>query len=273
MKATGSHFHGPILFCVLAFLSSGCNETIGKVISKHGFTELRPPSDLLPPGTIITVREADPLTAEIVCVQEASLGPDLPLRASERVEREVASHTTTNFKITAEWLTRIQANAKYSSIENITLALTNVFAREVSDETVVDRVNKRGEACVRAIEGRVRNGQIVSMVKSIVGADVVYKVQFKPDANLYVSEKESIIKNLAVDLGADASTATSETVKGRALFWGVHDDTWLAGVQPGGSFSVLFTKDRKSRDYVRESVARESLLNPAQVLRKIIVNP
>jgi hypothetical protein len=273
MRATGSHFNGPILFCVLAFLSSGCNETIGKVVSKHGFTELRPPSALLLLGTIITVREASPLTADIVCVQEASLGSDLPLQASETAEREVASHTSTSLKISADWLRKIQANAQYSAVENITLALTNVLIREVSDVTVFDKAKNRSADCVKAIAGRARNGQIVSMVKSIVGADVVYKVDFKSDANLYVSEKESLMKNLALELGADASTATSETVKGKGLIWGVHDDTWLAGVQPEDTFSVFFAKDKKSKEYVRETLARESLLSPDQVLRKIIVNP
>ncbi len=273
MKVAGSYVAVPILYCVLALFSSGCNETIGKVMSRYGFTELRPPSDLLSPGTIITISDADPLTADIVCTQEASLGPDPLLQASEKTEREVAAQTKTSFNISEDWLTTIRANAKYSAVEHITLTLTNVLVREVSEDTVFDRTTNRSAECVEAMESRVRNGQIVSMIRSIVGADVVYKVDFRSEADLYVSGKESLIKSLAKDLGADASTATSETVEGKGLFWGVHDDTWLARIQSGSTFSVLLTKETKSRDFVKETLARERLLNPGQVVTKINVNP
>src|SRR4051812_37195577 len=61
-----------LLAASLLFLTACPN--LGELLRSYGYTELRPPSTLMMPGTIVWVRAKKPMTVGIVCTQQAAMG-------------------------------------------------------------------------------------------------------------------------------------------------------------------------------------------------------
>lgn len=217
---------------LLANISAGCSsQDIGSLLREYGYLELRPPSTLVPPGTVIHVRNRDPLVVGIICNQKASLGEKLSLETSRSVTSDLTSKASRTFKLSADYLNLLKAEAKYKYINNIELHLSNVSLYEIPDFIVLENFGNRRESCQKAIERRLSQGEEVTMIKAVLMADVVYNVEFETAVGLELGAKEAIVRQLAGELGADAGTANSQLVKGNSLFWGVVDDISLANAK------------------------------------------
>ncbi|MGH7146466.1 MAG: hypothetical protein ACREIJ_00995 [Nitrospiraceae bacterium] len=236
-----------VMGCLLALLAGGCCNTLGKLLGKYGYIELRPPSTLLSPGTMITVEDEDPLKAGIICPQEASLGASLEVKTSNSSESKLAKEASTDFSVDAKFLTQLKESEKYSSIESVKLSLSNVVVHELPDSTVFEKVKNRSDSCVEAIKFRRAQDQDVAIVKSVLAADVVYVVEFSAQSRLEASVKETIVKDLAAELGVKNSTVTSNSIQGTGLFWGIKPDTKLARIGKDGSFKLL-SKEKSIED-------------------------
>jgi hypothetical protein len=206
-------------------------QTFSDTLTQYGFVELRPPSTLLPPGTIVLLRSREPLQAQIVCTQKAALGVTVELLSSDSKSTSLGSQAEKSFQFDASALPFLATKSAYQSIGNVVMQLSNVRLLEIPDTAVYEGAAQRSEACRRAIEGLNGNpANQVSMIKSVLAADVSYGVEFKTTASLDVSSRLALVKELAVDLGADADSATAEQVRGSSLFWGVTDEIRLAQV-------------------------------------------
>lgn len=102
-----------VLFSGFAILLSGCATTdIGSKLKEYAFSELKPPSNLTPPGTLITVKDTDPFIVGIICPQANAFGPGVKDRvlSSDSSASTTAKDLTGNFKLDAQYLSRIKAN-------------------------------------------------------------------------------------------------------------------------------------------------------------------
>jgi len=209
------------------------------VLGRYGYVALRPPSTLVPPGTIIQVRSREPLEALIVCTRAASLGPDVPIQQSPSADSALVSDVSQAFSLSASLPTLLSGKAAYSSIRDVTMSVTNVNVLEISDADVFEGITHRRPACTEAIESLAQQpNATISMVKSVISADVTYSVHYKDDASLDAGARQQLLTTLAGDLHADVGTSTADTLQGHALFWGVIDDVRLAQVGlslPGGT--------------------------------------
>jgi hypothetical protein len=204
-------------------------ESFGGMLAKYGFVELRPPSTLVPPGTIVRVKNADPLQAGIVCTQKSALGADVPLQESSSQEIVADDRDGASYYLDGSNLPILSVDARYASVERLKMSLTNVRVLEIADEAVYERFKQRSAGCQNAVAGLLQSpGSNVSMIKSVLMADVTYSAEFKRDQKLDAAVKVSLLKDIAPALGANSETATETGVSGKALYWGVIDDVRLA---------------------------------------------
>lgn len=205
--------------------------TFSETLSQYGFVELTPPSTLLPPGTIVRLRTREPLQAQIVCTQKAALGPSVDLQSSSSQSTSLVSEAERAFNLDLSALPFLSSKAQYKSVGRVVMHLSNVAILEIPDTAVYEGYPQRSQACGRALADLESDpSNTVSMIKSVLAADVDYGIEFKDSSNLDVSAQVALVKALAADLGADASSAGEKSVQGHSLFWGVTDEIRLAQV-------------------------------------------
>jgi len=67
-----------VLTCALSTaLLSSCSRPIREQLKEFGFSEIQPPSTLLPPGTIIAVKQQNALVVGIICTAQNAFGPEI----------------------------------------------------------------------------------------------------------------------------------------------------------------------------------------------------
>jgi hypothetical protein len=106
--------------------------------------------------------------------------------------------------------------------------LSNVKLVELPDSVVFDLIGQRKSTCAKAIEFRRRNGQHVSIVKSVIQANARYKLQFAGGAD--AKTRADMTSRVAADLGLTANERAEGEIQGEGLFWGVRDDSSLATI-------------------------------------------
>lgn len=203
---------------------------IGPILTDNGFVELRPPSNLFKPGTWVEVLASDPLHLSIVCNAETALGlneSDL-VSQSESLQIDFLSELKASFSIDAEALEQINAGAGAKAFRSLTFSISNIKLLELPDDVVVDRFQNRSEGCREAIKFRFEGDNPVSMIKSVLIADVTYTATFNGGIN--ARAKAKAIADLAINLGVviGNSDDNKSNFTGKQLIWGVRDDVRLA---------------------------------------------
>ena len=203
---------------------------LGDMLRQYGYTELRPPSRLLAPGTMVWVKNTKPFAAGIICTQRSSLGADFKPIESTTADEQLVKEVNAQFQLGAEYMDIIRADGKFQDIKNITADLSNATVFTVSDVDIMQSVANRDPSCTRAIAARRNADYDVTMIASALQADVTYQVDYKTDTKLDAKAKIATLQNLAIKLGIDVATVSDSTVSGKALYWGVTDDGYLAAI-------------------------------------------
>ncbi|MCX6583267.1 MAG: hypothetical protein NT166_24080 [Candidatus Aminicenantes bacterium] len=203
---------------------------LGSKLNEYGYIELRPPTKLVPPGTLVKVIKTDPMIVGIVCPQKSSLGEEVKnvILESDSNVSEVAKEITGKFNINFNYLKKMDSKNKYSGVKQIKINLSNVKILEIPDDAVFDNLRYRSNGCKTALVARKASNEKVTLIKSVIQADVNYIIEFSEKLN--ADAKMKITKGLAIELGADIETVTTNSAKGKNLYWGIRDDKFLAEV-------------------------------------------
>lgn len=209
--------------------------SIGETLSQYGFVELKPPSTLVPPGTWVTVLNTNPLHLGIICTPESSLGlvGTDQLGVSSSADSEIISKLSGSFDLGAKALAKIKGESKFAEVRKISFQLKNIRVIELADEVVMRGLQQRTQPCREAILFRIEGKESVSMVKSVLIADVDYRVEFNRELE---SRTEADLKKqlaLELDLRLGAGEDGSSSLVGRDLIWGIREDARLAKVGLG----------------------------------------
>lgn len=207
---------------------TGCGATLSKTIRNYGYSDLRPPTILVPPGTVVELIRRDPTIIEIVCSQRASLGDQFKVPESSSYNLALKKAAEKTFGVDADYLVQLKLEVKYASVKNIELTLSNVRIAQLSHDTVYANVAYRKRECQTAIDDAIKNERTVSMITSVLIADVAYSVQFDQNVRLDAENQQEILKGLAAKLGAKYQSTGSHRVTGDGLYWGIRDDAILA---------------------------------------------
>lgn len=226
--------------------------TIGSVMSDYGFTEFRPASRHVPPGTLVHIAGSQPLSLGVICGPSSSLGLEIgDIPTSPTINTNVKAALDRDLQLDVGFLQTLRGTAALSDIANVTLKLSNVRVLELSDDMVVEGFAKRSTACKEALRFRIEQGQPVTIVKSAIIADVTYTATLKTKGSAEVTA--DIQDALATSLSSKVTTADNGAVKltGTDLIWGIRDDEVLARYglglsatgNDGGDRNILATDD------------------------------
>lgn len=201
---------------------------IGALLRGYGYTEVRPPSTLLAPGTMVWVRSSDPFTAGIICTQKASLGPNFVPMASATATSDLSKSSTKEFNVDAAYMEILKADAQFSDISSLTARLDNATIFEANDVDILNSVVDRDPSCSAAVKMRADGGYHISMISSALQADVVYSVKWNVTTKLDASAKVAVVQNLSAELGLGGSHVSDQGISANGLYWGIIDDAFLA---------------------------------------------
>lgn len=224
-----------ILTGLIAISLSGCcslwNNTLGCKINEYGFNELRPATTLYPPGTVVSSVEGKRGVWHPVCAQDTSLGPNLNVPESPTYNQELVEAVSTTFDIDANYLNKIKAETNLSLIKNIKQTISNAKVSQLDDAMVFKNLSRRAPECKQAINFATKNGRTVSMIVSVLKADVVYEIEYNNEASGSAGIDPQLIKGLEAKLGATYSNYGSNKLTGSGLYWGTSDDIKLGIIE------------------------------------------
>jgi hypothetical protein len=217
----------------MLFLSS-CPK-MGEMLRSFGYTELRPPSQLMMPGTMVWVEKTKPFKAGIICTQAMSLGKDFKPINSPTSNSTLNRASNVKVDIGADLLNLVQGKAAMSAIHSVKVELANPVIYTLSDMDVLNAIPHRDPVCSQAILGRLRAGFPVTMIGRALMADVIYSVQWKQGIELDVRARIEALSGLAPHLGVSEGNIRENTITGKNLFWGVMDDVYLSKLALNGN--------------------------------------
>lgn len=219
-----------VIFTVIKLLRFSGSVYIGDTLSQNGFIEIKPPSMLLTPGTWVTILNTNPLHLSIVCTPENSLGlvDETKIRASSSADTAILSKLSNTFHFDAETLASLKGESKFTEVKNISFNLKNIRVIELPDDVVMQGLQKREPQCREAIRFRIDAKQPISMVKSVLIADVTYSLEFNREleSGTIADLKKRIA--LALDLRLGTGEDGANTLVGKNLIWGIREDPRLA---------------------------------------------
>lgn len=217
-----------LLLCVCLLLTVPSCKGLGDLLRQYGYTEIKPASRLFGPGTIVWMQNTEPFTAGVICSADKALGDDFVPTMSPTISMELQRAAKKGVTLTADLADLVSGNVDLHMIKDIKMTLKNARLLELSDWDVANRLNVADQRCLRAVSRRKRAGFTVTMISSALQADVVYSIAWNNAAKMDVTGKISVLENLAVQLGLEASTVSDKTISANGLFWGVRDDQFLA---------------------------------------------
>jgi len=201
---------------------------------RYGYTELMPPTTLVSPGTLVKIRSSSPLQLDIVCPLKASLGfEDGALLIATTVAMKLQRELSKEFTVNAEYLDGLHVSANYAAVKKMNLQFSNVKILEISTDSIFDGLLARSDGCAQAVRHERDRGSKLTMVKSVIQADVRIAIEFNDKYDLSADVKAELVDNLAVDLGLHREVKGSEEIVGTGLYWGLRDDLGLAAIEIG----------------------------------------
>ena len=230
-----------LTLCLLG--CTGC-PTLTSVLSGYGFTELRPPSRLMAPGTLVWVKRHKPFQGGIVCTAEASLGQRFEPVRSPTMDSKLTELTQQEFEVSAEFVELVRNDMHYDAIKNMTVTFQNPIVYAATDTDVLRNLVARDPVCTQAVALRRERGYAITMVAQALQADVVYNVQFKESLGLNAHERQKILEHLSAKFGFERSAATDSSISGKNLYWGISDDAYLAKLNAKEHYFLGLTHDR-----------------------------
>lgn len=217
MRATSA-----VLLLLSAVHSTSCVTDLARTIKEMGYQELRPPTTLTPPGTIVVIRGEAPIEVTVVCTQDEVVKSGDVLRSSTR-SVALAEKTKRTFRVGAEYLGAYGVDMKASHLESVSLTLANAEVQEIPDSSLPAALRSLGADCKEAIRVRRAHSRTVGLIKSVLKANVVYTLEF--DVDVDASGKATLLSQLAVKLGGSVGSSSAATIEGKSLYWGVLTDT------------------------------------------------
>ena len=221
----------PVVIGVFMYFASVKKpNTIGTVLVENGYVELRPPSNLYRPGMWVTVLNENPLHLDTICGPQSALGleEDSGTIMSESSDLSFKSQLSGLFVADLAAIAAGAINIQLAMIQSVTFKLSNIKLVEIPDDVVRKGLDSRTSSCSESIKFRLGKQQTVSMVKSVLVADVIYNVSFEDSTNS--EDRSQTMKDLALHLGTkiDISQTGEMRLIGRQLVWGIRDDSVLA---------------------------------------------
>ncbi len=217
-------------FAAVCLLSLTACPSLGALLRQYGYTEVKTPSTLLEPGTVVWVKQTNPFSAGVVCTRAESLGANFVPTQAPTASSQLNKAVNTTVTAGADYMSLIHGEAAFSDITDITVRLSNPTIHSLTDTDILLNAGRRSRACERAIAARRVAGFTVTMITSALQADVTYTANFKESTKLSAQARTELLKDLSARAGLEAARVSDSSIQGNNLFWGVMDDKYLANL-------------------------------------------
>jgi len=236
-----------VMSLVAAVGLAGCAKDIGDIVRELGHGELAPPATLLKPGTVVVVESARPFKARIICNQQALLGSNFDpsaLDTSGTISQKWTKKSSAKLGLKADEVSTINGSLGFKYVQDVAIKLSNARFFELNDALLADRVKAGSisEGCVDVMNLRLEENQPITVLRSVLEADVEYTVTWDASLSGELDElKTSVLQDIAPLITAAYTTEGSNRILGKALFWGVKDDTFFVNVI--ANYADIFPQD------------------------------
>lgn len=219
--------------------------TLAALLHEQGFEELRPPTTLFMPGTVVTVVESHPLRLRTVCTPREAFGPNAgeDVRWSDSADMDVGRALDSQFRVADTGLRKLKAGGGLDSVRGVGFRLRNVKVAEMPDTAAVRGIVERSEDCREAIADRVEAGAEISVVRAVFVADAEYAFTFQ--AGVDAQGEAQATEKLALALKAVVRGDTERRLVGEQLAWGLQEDSSLVDIGASLPATGRSHRDRK----------------------------
>jgi hypothetical protein len=214
-------------------------EPIGKILEKYGYTEIKPPSTLVQPGTWVSVLNKNPLHLNIVCTPTKDV-LDKTIIKSDSIDTNMMSKLSGLFEMEGEKLDVIKGKTNFKEVKNISFRLKNIQLLELPDEVIFEKiVPSLSESCKKSIKFHFDAKEEVSIITAVLVADSDYQVELSHEME---NKTASDLKGqLALETNSRLSNDESSNIIGKNLIWGIRDNPRYASAglftPPTGGFN------------------------------------
>jgi hypothetical protein len=196
---------------------AGCcsNDDVDHYLEQDGFTPFLVPNNSFGPGSVLAVGASG--AVDPICTPAEAFGPSFQPQESETTSIQELASCSGGVSISAELLSVITGTLGFSSVESISVDLTNthlVFA----DESQLGDTTARSADCAGAITKALAAKQSLILVKEVYEGDYTYTITYDTSASL--SLEVMLTQELTIKLGAQGAATGTNTITGKDLFWG-----------------------------------------------------
>ena len=209
---------------------------LAQSLSQYGMSEVRPPSDLISPGTIVWVRHTKPLEVDIVCDQSGAFGDSLHVQSSPTRGRVGSSEYGREQQLSGAALKALTGRRNYQGVQRINFIISKPRVETISAEEIFAQVSRRSAACQYAIDELYRNDKRINLVSNVLRADITYTIIFNDSLSRDLEAKADVLKQLSMELGAKEVSLASSSLSGDSLVWGVRFNSQLLSLRKDGTY-------------------------------------
>jgi hypothetical protein len=237
-----------------------------RLVRGYGFTPLKFPSALYPPGTVIRIENTGTFVDCVpVCFEDESLGPNVAPRKRKAPEYEAKFDGS--FEINAEYVSLLRA--LHEQVKTVRFSLRNVESWQLSRSMVDERFVERKPSCTRQIALSLGRDEQLTLITTVLKGDGVFTISYG-DEKLGDETKVEILKTLSQKLGLDAAVQirSSRELIAKDLFWGIKEDATL--VEPYDGAEAERPKQH-ARLFTSGLVRPELMLEEVGAQRKVSI--
>jgi hypothetical protein len=203
----------------------GGHADLASQLAEYGYLRVSPPRPTLSPGSLISVDQSSgDAHVEVICWPDQAFPGIAAPRQSQTETRELKSNAEKQFSLEAGYLQAIKANAKYQSVEDITLTISNAQVLEYARADLYAKYAARTPECQQAVSDYESSNKKVYTVIQALQADVNYHIATKTNVGAGAGLAKDALDGLAAELGGDSVNATDMTISGKGIFWGLLPD-------------------------------------------------
>lgn len=219
---------------VLVLVTSTSCKSFSEWVSLLGFTEIRAPSTLYAPGSLLLVENKEPYEAQLLCDVNEVLGVGYKPTISRTVTIGTTKKRSRTLTFNVDAATLAGGNVDVHAIRSVKVQMKDPRIMTVTAADVWARRKNISQNCLDALAALEdfdkSSKKKITMVRSVIAADASYSVDWDENAGLDVHAKVAQLESLAADLRLDASRVGSRTLSAQGVYWGIKDDMFLASM-------------------------------------------
>lgn len=244
----------------------GQHDALQSLMRDDGFLRVSPARTDLPPATLVVIDAAGPdqVTIERVCSAKDAFPGVVPPHVSDTPLRTLQSNSDTKFSLETDYLKAIKANPTFSSIDNVTLTLTNAKVLEYDTADLYRAYPARTSACTSAVAAMEARNKVVYAILQAFLADIEYHIVNKDKSATTADLSAAALGSLSTNLGATSDG--DRNLSGKQMVLALRPETIKPEATRGtdSSSGPLFPGPRLSHD---------ALLSLTRLPARVVVAP